>query len=135
MKIFFTLGAFSYDVRYLFWVGFFDLPTYPNQMIYYISLLILQSDAAWSTYLRNLTSYHMWMLPFCNFDFEHPLSYIALKLHFFIFYYSILGLTKKTSGEVTFSHVTAMADFAFRLKDALFKLNWIMFPFLKTVIT
>ena len=31
-----TLGAFTYDVR-CFW-GIFDLPTYPNQMIYYISL-------------------------------------------------------------------------------------------------
>ena len=63
------------------------------------------------------------MLPFSNFDIEHPRSYIALTSHFFIFYFSILGLTKKTSDEVTFSHVTAMADFAFRLKDALKEVN------------
>ena len=29
-------GAFIYDVRYF--LGIFDLPTYPNQMVYYISL-------------------------------------------------------------------------------------------------
>ena len=48
--------------------------------------------------------------------------HIAIK-HLFIFYYFVLGLTKKTSDEVTFSHVTAMADFAFRLKDALKEVN------------
>ena len=30
------MGAFTYDVRCF--LGIFDLPTYPNQMIYYISL-------------------------------------------------------------------------------------------------
>ena len=49
--------------------------------------------------------------------------YFTRLNHFFIFYYFILGLTKKTSDEVTFSHVTAMADFAFRLKDALKEVN------------
>ena len=48
--------------------------------------------------------------------------HIAIK-HLFIFYYFVLGLTKKTSDEVTFSHVTAMADYAFRLKDALKEVN------------
>jgi len=38
-------------------------------------------------------------------------------------YMAASGLTKKTSDEVTFSHVTAMADFAFRLKDALKEVN------------
>ena len=36
-------GAFTYDLRY-FW-GIFDLPPYPNQMLYYISLFS-KSDAA-----------------------------------------------------------------------------------------
>ena len=33
---FFTWGAFTYDVRCF--LGIFDLPTYPNQILYYISL-------------------------------------------------------------------------------------------------
>ena len=32
----YTKGAFTYDVRWFF--GIFDLPTYPNQILYYISL-------------------------------------------------------------------------------------------------
>ena len=32
-------GTFTYDVRW-FWV-IFDLPTYPNQIIYYISLFTI----------------------------------------------------------------------------------------------
>ena len=48
----FSMGASTYDVRW-FWV-IFDLPTYPNQMIYYISLF---SKIRWSlTYLPTLKS-------------------------------------------------------------------------------
>ena len=48
-----TKGAFTYDVR-CFW-GIFDLPTYPNQKLYYY---LVKSDAAGPTYLpKNLTSY------------------------------------------------------------------------------
>ena len=45
-------GASTYDVRWFLVI--FDLPTYPNQMIYYISLL---SKIRWGlTYLLNLES-------------------------------------------------------------------------------
>ena len=48
----FYLGASTYDVRW-FWV-IFDLPTYPNQIIYYISLF---SKIRYSlTYLPTLKS-------------------------------------------------------------------------------
>ena len=36
IRIIFVKGAFTYDVR-CFW-AFFNLPTYPNQILYYISL-------------------------------------------------------------------------------------------------
>ena len=39
-------GAFTYDVR-CFW-GIFDLPTYPNQILYFT--YIVKSDTAWPTY-------------------------------------------------------------------------------------
>ena len=41
-------------------------------------------------------------------------------LHIF---YLFLGLTLQTSDEVTYKHVTAMADYAFRLKDQLNYVN------------
>ena len=45
-------GAFTYDVRCF--LGSFDLPTYPNQILYYISLF---SKIRWSYLPKNLTSY------------------------------------------------------------------------------
>ena len=54
-------GAFTYGVR-CFWV-IFDLPTYPNQILYYISLSskIRCSLTYVPTYLKIWC--HMWMLP------------------------------------------------------------------------
>ena len=55
-------GAFTYDVRCF--GGIFDLPTFPNQILYYISLF---SKIRWSliylpTYLKIWR--HIWMLPY-----------------------------------------------------------------------
>ena len=57
MEIKYILGAFTYDVRYF--LGIFDLPTYPNQMFYYISLFskIRCSLNYLPSLPKNLTSY------------------------------------------------------------------------------
>ena len=50
--------AFTYDVRCF--GGIFDIPTYPNQMLYYISIFS-KIKFSWTYLPKNLTSY--WMLP------------------------------------------------------------------------
>ena len=53
-KVKMAKGAFTYDVRCF--GGIFDLPTYPNQILYYISLC--SKIRCSLTYLpKNLTSY------------------------------------------------------------------------------
>ena len=42
---------------------------------------------------------------------------------FLQFFFCGQGLTKQNSDEIQYSHVTAMADFAFRLKEQLKEVN------------
>jgi hypothetical protein len=50
-------GAFKYDVRCF--LGIFDLPTYPNQILYYISIFSkIRCSLTYLPYLlKNLTSH------------------------------------------------------------------------------